>query len=170
MLWLVSNTIISLPPKWSAETIAGPSIKGRDRHYVDGSALVRDPQPQVSRHALARIARTGLDPRSHEHTSLALISCLGTINIETDSVRKYTEDKYKHCPDKYKHGQNSKMKVHGTNTSKKRESKRRLPRIDESQDESLSENENMRQPSTSNSKYWASTQYPAVTRWTSFVC
>jgi hypothetical protein len=65
---------------------------------------------------------------------------MGTINIETDSVRKYTEDKYTHGPDKYKHGQNSKAKVHGTNTSKKREAKRRLTRIDESQDESLSEN------------------------------
>jgi hypothetical protein len=140
MLWLVSNGIVSLPPKWSAETIAGPSIKGRDRHYVDSSALVRDPKHQPSRHALAKIAKTALDPRSHEHTTQALISCMGTINIETDSVRKYTEDKYTHGPDKYKHGQNSKAKVHGTNTSKKRESKRRLPRIDESQDESLSEN------------------------------
>ena len=133
MLWLVSNNIISLPAKWSAETIAGPSIKGRDRHYVDGSALVRDPQPKVSRHALARMARTGLDPRSHEHTSLALISCLGTINIETDSVRKYTADQYKH-------GQKSKAKVQGTSTSKKLQPKRRLTTIDESQDESLSEN------------------------------
>jgi hypothetical protein len=54
---------------------------------------------------------------------------MGTINIETDSVRKYT-------PDQYKHGQNSKAKLHGTKTSKKLEAKCRLPRIDESQDES----------------------------------
>lgn len=136
MLWLVSNAIISLPRKWSAETIAGPSIKGRDRHYVDGSALVRDPQHQPSRHALAKIAKTGLDPRSNEHTTQALISCLGTINIETDSVRKYTQDQYKHGPNSQ-----AKLHVHGTKTSKRPEAKakRRLPRIDESQDESLSE-------------------------------
>jgi hypothetical protein len=79
------------------------------------------------------MARTGLDPRSHEHTSLALISCLGTINIETDSVRKYTADQYKH-------GQKSKAKVQGTSTSKKLQPKRRLTTIDESQDESLSDN------------------------------
>jgi hypothetical protein len=133
MLWLVSNAIISLPPKWSAETIAGPSIKGRDRHYVDGSALVRDPKHQPSRHALAKIAKTALDPRSHEHTTQALISCMGTINIETDSVRKYTADQYKH-------GQKSKAKVQDTKTSKKLQPKRRLTTIDESQDESLSEN------------------------------
>ena len=41
MLWLVSNNVVSLPPKWSAATIAGPSVRGRDRHYVDGSALLR---------------------------------------------------------------------------------------------------------------------------------
>ena len=43
MLWLVSNNVVSLPPKWSAATIAGPSVRGRDRHYVDGSALLRGP-------------------------------------------------------------------------------------------------------------------------------
>ena len=61
MLWLVSNNVVSLPPKWSAATIAGPSVRGRDRHYVDGSALLRDRQPGASKHALAKIARSALD-------------------------------------------------------------------------------------------------------------
>ena len=42
-------------------SFAGPSDRGRDRHYVDGSALLRDRQPGASKHALAKIARSALD-------------------------------------------------------------------------------------------------------------
>ena len=143
MLWLVSQGIVSLPPKWSAATIAGPRMKGRDRHYVEGSALVRDPHHQPSRHSLAKIAKSAMNPRSQHDTTQALIACMGTINVENDSVRKYTEDKYTHGPDKYKHRPNKKAKGHGTNLSKKSEHQRRMPSIpetEESLDESLSEN------------------------------
>jgi hypothetical protein len=95
MLWLVSNTIISLPAKWSAAMIAGPSMKGRDSNFVNGTARVRD-DSQSSKHAAAKIARSVRDPRSHDHTAQALISCLGTIDTETDSVRKYVNQQYKY--------------------------------------------------------------------------
>ena len=42
LLWLVTMGIIEPPPKWSAVRIGGPSTKGRDRHYVDGTVLLRD--------------------------------------------------------------------------------------------------------------------------------
>jgi hypothetical protein len=144
MLWLVSKGIVSLPPKWSAATIAGPSMKGRDRHYVEGSALVRDPHHQPSRHSLAKIAKSVIDPCSHHDTTQALIVCMGTINFENDSVRKYTEDKYTHGPDKYKHRPNKKAKGHGTNLSKKGQLQHRMqsiperPETEESLNESLS--------------------------------
>ena len=98
----MSNNVVALPPKWSAATIAGPSVRGRDRHYVDGNALLRDRQPGASKHALAKIARSALDPRSPESTTQSLISCMGIINMETDSVRKYTQDKYTHAKGKTK--------------------------------------------------------------------
>ena len=135
MLWLVSNTIISLPSKWSAAMIAGPSMKGRDSNFVNGTARVRD-DSQSSKHAAAKIARSVRDPRSHDHTAQALISCLGTIDTETDSVRKYVNQQYKYGL------QLRKGKLPGSKKSKKREGKRSttptLPSISES-DESISE-------------------------------
>ena len=133
MLWLVSNNVVSLPPKWSAATIAGPSVRGRDRHYVDGNALLRDRQPGASKHALAKIARSALDPRSPESTTQSLISCMGIINMETDSVRKYTQDKYTHAKEKTKR----KDKQNTNNKKGKQGKRKRKPAvIDESQDES----------------------------------
>ena len=135
MLWLVSNTIISLPSKWSAAMIAGPSMKGRDSNFVNGTARVRD-DSQSSKHAAAKIARSVRDPRSHDHTAQALISCLGTIDTETDSVRKYVNQQYKYGL------QLRKGQLLGSKKSKKREGKRStspsLPSISES-DESISE-------------------------------
>ena len=64
MLWLLTNNIISLPPKWSSVMIAGPSVQGRDRHYVDGNVLLWD--NVVSCHTLAKIAKNVLDPRSNQ--------------------------------------------------------------------------------------------------------
>jgi hypothetical protein len=94
LLWLVTKGIITPPEKWSAVRIAGPNTKGRDRHYVDGSALLRDTQP--SAHALAKIAKHLQDPRVHADTKQALVSCKGTICLQTDSIRKYAEKHYKY--------------------------------------------------------------------------
>jgi hypothetical protein len=55
LLWLVTKGIITPPPKWSAVRVGGPNSKGRDRHYVDGSALLRDQQPSL--HARAKVAK-----------------------------------------------------------------------------------------------------------------
>ena len=114
----MTNDIVSPPPKWSATLIAGPNTKGRDRHFVDGNARVGD--QKVSVHAAVRIAKgvqSAHTPSSHVQ---ALVSCKGTINIETDSVRKYTEDKYKYSKSKTtgkgKHGKEDK----GTDQSEKK--------------------------------------------------
>ncbi len=61
LLWLVTKGIITPPPKWSAVRIGGPLSKGRDRHYVDGSALLRDQQSSL--HARAKIAKNMQDRR-----------------------------------------------------------------------------------------------------------
>ena len=108
--------------------IAGPSMKGRDSNFVNGTARVRD-DSQSSKHAAAKIARSVRDPRSHDHTAQALISCLGTIDTETDSVRKYVNQQYKYGL------QLRKGKLPGSKKSKKREGKRSttpsLPSIEE---------------------------------------
>ena len=146
MLWLVSKGIVSMPPKWSASTIAGPSIKGRDKHYLAGSALMRDPPPQSqpSKHSFVKMLKSSQDPRSHHHTTQALIACMGTINPGNDSVRKYTDDKYKHGPDKYKVRAKKKAKGHDTNLSKQSQQRhtctlRSIPETETSFDDSQSE-------------------------------
>ena len=146
MLWLVSKGIVSMPPKWSASTIAGPSIKGRDKHYLAGSALMRDPPPQSqpSKHSFVKMLKSSQDPRSHHHTTQALIACMGTINPGNDSVRKYTDDKYKHGPDKYKVRAKKKAKGHDTNLSKQSQQRhtctlRSIPETEMSYDDSQSE-------------------------------
>jgi hypothetical protein len=94
LLWLVTKGIITPPPKWSAVRIGGPRSKGRDRHYVDGSALLRDQQPSL--HARAKIAKNMQDPRVRLGTKLALVACKGTIFLENDFIRKYTDKDYKY--------------------------------------------------------------------------
>ncbi len=94
LLWLVTKGIITPPPKWSAVRIGGPSTKVRDRHYVDGSALLRDQQPSL--HARAKVAKNMQDPRVRQDTKLALVACKGTICLENDSIRKYAEKEYKY--------------------------------------------------------------------------
>jgi len=72
--------------------------RGRPSHFKPGSALVAEPvgpgNLQPSRHAIGRMAR-GM----HSATSLsvklqALVSCVGTIDMGTDSVRKYNTGKH----------------------------------------------------------------------------
>jgi hypothetical protein len=94
LLWLVTKGIITPPPKWSAVRVGGPSSKGRDRHYVDGSALLRDQQPSL--HAMAKVAKGLQDPRVRQDTKLALVACKGTICLENDSIRKYAGKDYKY--------------------------------------------------------------------------
>ena len=126
----MTNDIVSPPPKWSATLIAGPNTKGRDRHFVDGNARVGD--QKVSVHAAVRIAKgvqSAHTPSSHVQ---ALVSCKGTINIETDSVRKYTEDKYKHSKSKAagkrKHGKEDKGAVHSNKKSKSKSKHKKTSR------------------------------------------
>jgi hypothetical protein len=90
----VTKGIITPPPKWSAVRIGGPNSKGRDRHYVDGSALLRDQHPSL--HARAKVANNMQDPRVRQDTKLALVACKGTICLENDSIRKYAEKEYKY--------------------------------------------------------------------------
>jgi hypothetical protein len=62
---------------------------------------------------------------------------MGTINMETDSVRKYTDDKYTHA--KVRHSR-TKAKGQEKGTPKGKPSGK-LPVIDESQEESLEESD-----------------------------
>ncbi len=94
LLWLVTKGIITPPPKWSDVRVGGPSCKGRDRHYVDGSALLRDLQPSL--HARAKVAKGLQDPRVRPDTRMALVACKGTICLENDSIRKYATKDYKY--------------------------------------------------------------------------
>jgi hypothetical protein len=94
LLWLVTKGIITPPPKWSAVRVGGPNSKGRDRHYVDGSALLRDQQPSL--HARAKVAKGLQDPRVRQDTRMALVACKGTICLENDSIRKYAGKDYKY--------------------------------------------------------------------------
>jgi hypothetical protein len=96
------------PLKWSAKFIAGPSSKGHDRHYIDGSALVWE--QQSSKHAMVKIAKDLQDPLVSNDTKVALVSCKGTITLLTDSVRKYSDGEYKygHNQPALKSGRNKK--------------------------------------------------------------
>ena len=71
-----------------------PAQQGQDRHYVDGSALLRDQQPSL--HARAKIAKNMQDPRVRLDTKLALVASKGTIFLENDFIRKYTDKDYKY--------------------------------------------------------------------------
>ncbi len=75
----------------------------------------------MSVHATARIARGVQSAHTASSHVQALVSCKGTINIETDSVRKYTEDKHKHSkskPGERKHGKEDKGAGHSNKKSK----------------------------------------------------
>ncbi len=74
--------------------IDGPSGKGRDRHHVDDSALLREQQP--SQQDRARIDKGIQDPCVHHDANIALVVCKDTIFLQTDSIRKYADKDYRY--------------------------------------------------------------------------
>lgn len=96
VLFLVDEGIVEPPLKWSCERIAGPSARGRAAAFVSGSALLADPLALnllASRHALPKVSRAVQRSAGGGHAQ-AMVACMGTIKLESDSVRKYTEGKH----------------------------------------------------------------------------
>ena len=90
VMMLVSEGLIKPPPKWSCDRVHGPSKLGRSSAFVKGTALLVPRQP--SKHAGAKV-RKALERPGGQNVN-ALVSCMGTIKLESDSVRKYTEGKH----------------------------------------------------------------------------
>ena len=90
VVMLVSEGLIKPPPKWSCDRVHGPSKLGRSAAYVKGTALLMP--SQASRHAVAKVSKA-LERPGGQNVN-ALVSCMGTIKLESDSVRKYTEGKH----------------------------------------------------------------------------
>ena len=90
VVMLVSEGLIEAPPKWSCDRVHGHSKLGRSAAYVKGTALLMP--SQASRHAVAKVSKA-LERPGGQNVN-ALVSCMGTIKLESDSVRKYTEGKH----------------------------------------------------------------------------
>jgi hypothetical protein len=99
LLWLMTHDIVQAPAKWSCDEQLSAVSRGRPSHFKAGSALVKEPvgpgHVQPSRHALSKMAGGMSGTTSLSVTLQALTSSLGTIDMETDSVRKYNVGKHK---------------------------------------------------------------------------